>query len=833
LVRCARDRSLLSIARAAAIMIQSHSRTRREMRKLNRALVAVRVLQALARRRRAQRRLEWKRGRRFAACCIQSSWRASTARFSWTKARVAAIMIQSSLRASQASSSYRRLVQLYVQCAVTIQTAWRGFHCRLSFLIYRTSIISIQALLRSHLEHAQYSSIQASTLKVQKTWRRSKVRRMLQLEQLHAGILIQSLARRFLVASKYQNLLNNRRVVQAAVAIQSTWRCIDARTTLATSRTAAIIIQATIRQRQASLNLLSKQRGALCLQRHIRRLAAENEFRRCKAAVIRVQSSWRTSFARSEFQRARAAAILLQSIARTYQEKQVACLQSASVKIQSLRRCYCTRWRFTQAVRAATLIQAWLRRWHAQEKYIVLCSALILIQASFRRHLCSKRFIETTDVSARDSAATIIGAAWRRGETQARLKRVTVSCVMLQGAVRMAQARSRFKGLRNATLRLQADHRCLRAKVNLCQARKAAIRIQSWWRWNMATYRFTAAKFLVVQFQAFWRGALLRSRVRRINLAAYKIQAVYQIASEARRRSAFARLIQGFWRKHSSCQRYACWNEASRTIQRWYLCVKVKRQLLRLKSSVALLNGYLEGTLPRTTTCFALLQVNIIRMSPTIRSVLNNDRRGNDSRSSPEFMIEWNQAMDDAKLCATIILQGVARSFFSRRALARADGGERDDCRPKTYARRCVAVRVLTRLTESSLGVELCTLLHRQRHDAARKLQRFFTVCVRREAKASHCRVEAELVALRAERAAQRTVASVLVGDSDFAGDPKLQVLGLCIPRLALRARAARMHLFETKQSLSRRNDTTQNQTKTSVEHASHRAIDHKEAWYY
>jgi hypothetical protein len=419
--------------------------------------------------------------------------------------------------------------------------------------------------------------------------------------------------------------------------------------------------------------------------------------------------------------------------------------------------------------------------------------------------LRSKHFIRSAQIVAKDSAATTIGALWRGGVARARVERLVVSVVMIQGIVRMTRARSRYKCIRNAVLRLQADHRCLRAKANLNEVRKAATRIQSWWRWNVATYRFAAAKFLVVQFQALWRGVVLRSRVRRLNFAAATIQGKYRIATDSRRLSASAIPIQACSWEHVSCQRRSCCEDASRTIQRWYLCAKVKQQLLL---------------------------GNSIRTSLATHSAMSLDRQWNHAPNLADGRIttQWNQAMDDAKRCAAITLQTVVRSFLSGQVAKGADNDE-DDARPRGYVRRCVAVRVLTHLSESSVDVELCPLLNRERHDAARKLQRFFTVCVRREAKASRQRVEAELVALRAERAAQRTAASALAQIAEFSDDPNLEGLGLCIPRLAMRARAARAYLLETTQSVSSRNDATQ--TSTSVQRANRRVITREEAWNY
>ena len=362
-------------------------------------------IQTLARQRAAEKNLETSRN---AAASIQASVRGAACRKEYKKAVSSAILIQSVARGSASRTDYIATIQAVVRlqsiarqkvarnqfdvsrsAASTIQASFRGAMCRREFEKTISSLILIQSFARTTLARAQYVATIEAAVRLQAFARKVEVEKRYQ-SVLSGAIKLQAAARRIAAQRRYHATR------QVAIASQTFARRTKARRDFLLAIEATVLLQSTMRMSSEQKKYASMCSAIIRVQVFCRRVLAEREMARRKeearvaaeqnhAAVV-VQSYWRRFVAKEAFAESLVSVMLIQMYWRRHQaiskvekmklereqrlqrereEKE----RNAAILIQSTWRRYYHEMAYVDAIIAATIIQAYTRRYMSQREY--------------------------------------------------------------------------------------------------------------------------------------------------------------------------------------------------------------------------------------------------------------------------------------------------------------------------------------------------------------------------------------------------------------------------------------------------------------------------------
>ena len=162
-----------------------------------------------------------------AATKIQAEWRSYSCRIQYQFDVVDIIIVQSIARRWMTNKAvHNEIKELKDNSAILIQSAWRGFQGYTDYIFTVIDILVIQRNIRRFLakkclgrmkrEAFRRKQDDAATV-IQSHWRRQVAQTEMLYDLVHI-ILVQSVARRFLVKKRSE------REVEAAIAVQAAWR---------------------------------------------------------------------------------------------------------------------------------------------------------------------------------------------------------------------------------------------------------------------------------------------------------------------------------------------------------------------------------------------------------------------------------------------------------------------------------------------------------------------------------------------------------------------------------------------------------------------------------
>jgi IQ calmodulin-binding motif len=428
------SRSAFTVARAAAVLIESFLRGRRVRLK--------------------HRELMYRQSS--GAIVIQSAWRTCKCRGSFNLLRLSAISIQSQVRRRKYQTRYSRTRA----SALHVQRPWKSRQARLDERSkrYRAAIL-VQALARQRLGARQYSDLlnqthkSAAAITIQSRWRLMNARFELSLA-LAAAVMIQAAFRgrrtRLALQSMTQSTVifqkNARRFVaerafrrcrMRVVKVQSSWRGSIARSRHTRAITAAVILQSRFRG-----HLMKAQ--FVCIQR----------------AVVTLQSAWRCAVARGRLATSLCAAKMIQSVVRSNLQRKL----------------------YDNSCRAATRIQTIFRGDQARTECHRKRIAVSRLQGAARSFSMRRRN------SSMRSAAICIQSWWRLMGLRSRFAAATYLAERLQSHSRGAMLRDRLRLERESATKIQVTYRDLAGTLATRRRRIVSARVIQW-RWRTFAFR--------------------------------------------------------------------------------------------------------------------------------------------------------------------------------------------------------------------------------------------------------------------------------------------------------------------------------------------------------
>ncbi|KAI5929237.1 Abnormal spindle-like microcephaly-associated protein [Manis javanica] len=400
-------------------------------------------------------------------------------------------------------------------------------------------------------------------------------------------------------------LLDLRKETRAARLIQTTWRKYKLRTALKHHQErdkAASIIQSAV------INFLTKQQlkkeinAALTIQKYWRRFLAKRKVLMLKKEKLEklqhksasvIQRCWRRYSTRKRFLKLKYYSVILQSRIRM-----ITAVTSykrylwATVTIQRHWHAYLRRKRDQQRYKilksSSLIIQAVFRRWK-QRKLQLQIKAVIILQRAFREWHVRKQ--------AKEEKSAVIIQSWYRMHKELQKYTHIRSCVVtIQTRFRCVQAQKLYKRRKVALLTIQKHCRAyLQGKTertHYLQKRAAAVLLQKAfraWRARDALRQVRAACVL----QSYWKAR--RDRFQFLNLKKITIK------------------LQAHVRKHHQLQKYKKIKKAALVIQvhfRAYLsAVEVRASYQKTRSAVVVLQSACRGMQARKKFMHALIAV--------------------------------------------------------------------------------------------------------------------------------------------------------------------------------------------------------------------------------
>ncbi|CAK6442302.1 unnamed protein product [Pipistrellus nathusii] len=240
-----------------------------------------------------------------------------------------------------------------------------------------SSAIVIQAWARGFLQRRRLQEVRASALTIQAAWRSYRARRQVRAEQ--AACRIQAWFRGWRARREY------RAVLKAVRAVQGRFRARQARARVLSVRAAAVTLQgrrrATLSGRRAREHLLAVQTAERRAGVRLLRWAAAA---RCHLAAARIQRAYRRHAGR----RLRAAICIQRWFRARLRLQRFMHIRHSIVAIQHQVQVQA---RGRQRDRAASVIQAAVRRFLLRRKQERLGRAAVKIQALWRGHALRRR----------------------------------------------------------------------------------------------------------------------------------------------------------------------------------------------------------------------------------------------------------------------------------------------------------------------------------------------------------------------------------------------------------------------------------------------------------
>ncbi|XP_066548486.1 abnormal spindle-like microcephaly-associated protein [Amia ocellicauda] len=573
----------------------------------------------------------------------------------------AALLIQTAWRGHVArqrlrSMKNKKLQMLWDSAATTIQVHWRRYCAVKNFQRLKRYTVVLQACVRMKIAVAAYKKVLWAVTTIQrcqKARQMGKEGHQKYLTLRHSAIVIQRGFRRW----KAQALI---KANEAATVIQAAFRKWEQRK-MARRNQAALRIQAWYRMHKCQRQYFVIRGKVIKIQAWYRGHVDKCTFQARKHAAITIQRFYR-SYKQCQADKDGYAlvcrmATVIQSYYRGMKAREYVRQMKAARFIQSLWRMKRARLRFLHTKGCVIVLQACVRKWHAQTQYRKMRASAAVIQTHYRayvmgRNACSEYSRVRCAVICLQSAyrgwqarkmahllrsVIKIQAYFRAYAAHKRFGTIKAATVKIQSCVKMVQARQRYHRLKKATLQIQRSYRaaklgnlqrteyqkkrraciCLQAAVrgyvqrrSLQMQKKAAVKIQSSFRAYKERMCYLKKCKAAVVIQKYYRtykeSVLCRRRFLKLKAAAVCLQASYQgyrFRRSIKCQHESAIVIQTAFRAHVQRQKFAKMRQSSILIQRWFRACKVSHQdregYVKMRSAAIVLQAAYRGYMVR------------------------------------------------------------------------------------------------------------------------------------------------------------------------------------------------------------------------------------------
>ncbi|GFO45530.1 abnormal spindle-like microcephaly-associated-like protein [Plakobranchus ocellatus] len=372
------------------------------------------------------------------------------------------------------------------RAARILQRSWRGYLVMQDYVTRENAAVLIQTHVRGFLARMAYSQTLASIILLQRMMRGWVYRRRFEVAKF-AATIIQQRWRAVLEARRQQQFYLNLR--DTVVKLQSFVRMKFQRESFLCQVNSVIFVQAQVRMYIQRKNFSHMKKNVLVLQRTIK---AYQAMKRDRAVFLNMKSS----------------AIKIQSVVRLWLAYRHVQREKSALKIQTYWRMYQERVAFSEAYKAAEVLQTFMLMKHQQLEQQARHTAAVTIQRAFKSFLSRKevkryeaactiqnwfRNSRIRGVERKNNAAVIIVRTLRRLMLHKKMLRFR-AVVVLQSAVRMYLERRQYLRLHRSTIVLQAalrGHRAREMVKTLRAQHQAATLVQAFVRGFLVRKKMT------------------------------------------------------------------------------------------------------------------------------------------------------------------------------------------------------------------------------------------------------------------------------------------------------------------------------------------------------
>ena len=495
------------------------------------------------------------------AILIQTAWRRHQAQHASGRRRFAAIVIQT------AWANYT-LAMIRKRSATLIQRRWRTIWSEGHLQTIKFTATSIQTVARRWIVAKRYQKLRTAILTLQSVVRASPCREAY-LKNRFAAVTIQR---------NYRHRLLKRHTA-AAIILQSAWRSSVSQQKLQTSIFAMVLIQSTMRRYFAVGKYSIKRNAVGVIQKAWRGYHSARLLLRRDAAALIIESLFRRILAKHEKERRLYFLVKLQNVVRMFlTRRRSRSLLICVSKIQALGLCYVYRQHFQRLRVAAVKLQSSWRRSYQKRRFETHLFAICTLQKIIRGYRCRLHY------ALQRKSAIKIQTEIRCCLQQKRFVATSVLLFKQDFSVRKIQRCFQRYMVRQHALQL-----------------RSTIKIQSLFRAFHARKRLAEKRDAAIIVAAMVRGRHTRSQVQRWSSAAIRLQCIWRIRSaaclvaelrhEGTLRENYAVQIQGFWRGRRQLQEYRRSVEAAVCIQCSWRGASSRDTLLRSRLAAVLIQS--------------------------------------------------------------------------------------------------------------------------------------------------------------------------------------------------------------------------------------------------
>ncbi|XP_077573225.1 abnormal spindle-like microcephaly-associated protein homolog isoform X2 [Stigmatopora nigra] len=626
----------------AAHVVQARYIANKEMRREKLALAKKRhaliVLQSAVRGMICRRII---RQKHHAASIIQRAFRATYEHKKYNMLKSAVLSMQRRFRATLAAKVAMKQYQYLKKSAVIIQAAYRGLQVRKDVAFRHRAAILIQSAFRKHRDKVKFQHLRSSTILIQKYYRAHvlwKKDRIYYLKMRSSAITLQAAYRGLSVRKRIAKMHRAATIVQANIKRhkqQSIFR---------KQCWAAFVIQQrfrAVRQRNFEAKRYQEVRNAtFCLQAAFRRMKTRQSSKGRYHAATVIQSAFRSHREKTKFKAMCSSATSIQRYYRAYilQKKEreyFLKIRSSTICLQSVYRGYLERRKIAKMHRAATIIQAHVKRHNQQVTFRKQVGAICILQRKFRalrlRNIEIQQYQEVKiavirlqaafrgmktrqSVKKRHQAATIIQSIFRSYREKHKFQCMRSSAITIQtcfrGYLLQKQQRSYFLKFRSSVVFLQSLYRGCLERKRINKMHRAATVIQAYFKRHRQQLSFRKQRWAICVLQQRFRAVRKRNfeakRYQEVRNAAFCLQAAFRRMKTRKfikQRYQAATVIQSAFRSYREKTKFKAMCSSATSIQRYYrayiLQKKEREYFLKIRSSTICLQSVYRGYLER------------------------------------------------------------------------------------------------------------------------------------------------------------------------------------------------------------------------------------------
>lgn len=434
------------------------------------------------------------------------------------------------------------------------------------------------------------------------------------------------------------------------------------------------------------------QDAAIQIQKHVRRMVQRKKYLIMREKVILIQATVRMYLAKLHFRRMRHRITLLNALARQFvQRRKYLKLRKYTVLVQSRMRGKIARrqlWYLRNAPKAATKINAQVRRYLARTRFLKQKRAASIVANAHRMRKQRKAFIELR------TAASVIAARYKGYRAQRKYREMQKAAVVLHAVGRGFLARLKFgkkararavmrnkaqrqiariirgflarrgyQRARNRIIMIQARVRANKVRTEYLKGREATINSQAMIRRALVRRKFLREKKMATRIEAFGRMIICRQRYADERQKIVLMQSLWRMQIKRRqfkRRMLQITVLQSLWRCHYQAQLYQATRKKIITLEAFSRMVLARTKFLKMRAAAIVAQSAVRQYLGRRT--FMKCRRGVTKIQARYRGYIQRKR--------------YKRSLSRIILVQSVFRQRMAnkQSLVRRRALARVHG---------------------------------------------------------------------------------------------------------------------------------------------------------------